>query len=417
MCFNKIFKSPFARDERGAIAIVFGLSLIPVIGVLGLAIDGWRAFNVSTMAMGALDSAALAAAKGMATDNLDEDEAKELARNYFNANFKGGANGGSLRGLKIATDPESQTATATAQLSVETTFARIFKVSSIDMERSVTAVFKTDDRDLELAMMLDVTGSMCNPCSKLEDLKIAAKDAIDILISDNQTRRKVRIGLAPYAASINAGRYARRVSDGVSVDGCVFERTGRHAFGDAAPGRNRFLGAMVDPHPDRKTNEKYSCPPAEILPITDDKSLLKRTIDRYNADGWTAGHLGIAWSWYLVSPRWSRIWPASSQPVAYRDKETVKAVILMTDGKFNTSYEDGSANNTSTDQALSLCGNIKDKDVIVYAVAFQAPEGAKDTLKECADSENHFFDASNGDELRTAFQEIATRLASPRLSN
>ncbi len=414
MCFDKVFKSPFARDERGVTAIIFGLTLIPVIGCLGFALDGWRAFNVSTMAMGALDSAALAAAKAMATDNLDEAEAKELARSFFNANFKTGANGGSVTGFEITTDPKSNEATASAKLSVETTFARIFRVSQIEMERSVTAVFQTDNRDLELAMMLDVTGSMCSPCSKLEDLKIAAKDAIDILISDNQTRRKVRIGLAPYSASVNAGRYAETVSDGVSVDGCVFERSGRFKFSDAIPQRNHYLSAMNNPR--RPTNDHYGCPPAEVLPITDDKSLLNRTIDSYEARGWTAGHLGIAWSWYLVSPNWSSIWPSASTPVPYGDKETVKAVILMTDGKFNTSYKNGRKNRTSTNQAESLCGNIKDKDVIVYAVAFQAPESAKETLKDCVTSNDYFFDADNGDELRTAFRDIATRLSIPRLS-
>lgn len=415
MCFDKVFKSPFARDERGVTAIIFGLTIIPVIGLMGLALDGWRAHNVSTMAMGALDSAALAAAKGMATDNLSEAEAQELARNFFNANFKTGVHGGSVRSFQIETNPVLQQATASAKLSVETTFARIFKVSHFELDRDVTAVFKTDNRDLELSMMLDVTGSMCSPCSKLEDLKIAAKDAIDILISDNQTRRKVRIGLAPYSASVNAGRYADSVSDGVSVDGCVFERSGKFKFSDAVPQRNHYLNAMTNPR--RPTNNHYGCPPAEVLPITDDKSLLNRTIDNYEARGWTAGHLGIAWSWYLVSPEWSSIWPSASAPVSYGEKETVKAVILMTDGKFNTSYENGSRNRTSTNQAESLCGNIKDKDVIVYAVAFQAPESAKETLKDCATSEAFFFDADNGDELRTAFRDIATRLTSPRLSN
>ena len=78
MRFDKVFKSPFARDERGVTAIIFGLTIIPVIGLMGLALDGWRAFNAASMTMGALDSSALAAAKGMATENLSEEEAKEL---------------------------------------------------------------------------------------------------------------------------------------------------------------------------------------------------------------------------------------------------------------------------------------------------------------------------------------------------
>lgn len=414
MCFGKVCKTRFARDNRGATAVIFGLTLIPAIGIMGIAVDSWRAFNVSTLTMGALDAAALAAAKGVATENLSESEAQRQGKDYFNANFKGGTYGATLKSLQIVTDPSMQSATATAELQVETTFTRIFNVNYMDINRTVTAVYQTDNRDLELAIMLDVTGSMCKPCSKLEDLKVAAKDAVNILLADNRSERKVRIGLAPYSASVNAGRYARRASNGRSVDGCVFERSGRHAYRDTAPRRGRYLGAMVDPRD--PTNDQYGCPPAEVLPITENKSLLNRTIDSYDAKGWTAGHLGIAWSWYLVSPRWSGVWPASSRPVSYGDKETVKAVILMTDGKFNTSYRNGPQNDSSTNQAVNLCGNIKDEDVIVYSVAFQAPESAKDTLKECATSPDYFFDASNGEELRTAFRDIATRLAFPRIT-
>lgn len=412
MRFGKVTNSRFVRDQRGATAIIFGLVLIPVIGIMGLAIDGWRAVNASTAAAGALDAAALAAAKGIAEENLTDAEAEDQARNYFNANFKSGAHGVSLNGLQVSTDSGTRTVTVTADFAVETTFSKIFHVNQFAMNRAATATY--DSRDLELAMMLDVTGSMCSPCSKLEDLKIAAKDAVDILISDNPSRRSVRIGLAPYSAAVNAGPYARRATDGVSVDGCVFERSGRDAYTDTAPRAGAYLNAMEDPR--RPTNGHYGCPPAEVLPITDDKSLLNDTIDSYNARGWTAGHLGIAWSWYLVSPEWSNVWPGSSKPVSYDDKDTIKAVILMTDGKFNTSYENGRQNRTSTNQAINLCENMKDENVIVFAVAFQAPSSAKDTLRECATASENFFDASNGDQLRTAFQNIAVNLANLRLS-
>ena len=111
MCFGKVFKSRFARDNRGATAVIFGLTLIPAIGIMGIAVDGWRAFNVSTLTMGALDAAALAAAKGVATENLSESEAQRQGKDYFNANFKGGAYGATLKSLQIVTDPSTQTAT------------------------------------------------------------------------------------------------------------------------------------------------------------------------------------------------------------------------------------------------------------------------------------------------------------------
>ena len=410
MARNFPFSSRFARDERGTSAVIFGIVIIPVIAIMGLAIDGWRALNTVTMATGAIDAAALAAAKGMNEEGLSANEATERARDYFNANFKLGAYGATLSGFAVNSDAGANTVTVTADLTVPTTFAGIFNVDSMTMSRSGTATY--DSRDLELAMMLDVTGSMDG--DKLRDLQEAAKDAVDILISDTPGQRQVRIGLAPYSAAVNAGPYANIATDGVSIDGCVFERSGTHAFDDRAPAPGRFLGAM--PNPGRPSNGNYGCPLAEILPITDDKTTLRDRIDSYRAGGWTAGHLGIAWSWYLISPTWSGVWPGESQPVAYGDDDTIKAVILMTDGDFNTSYENGSRNQTSTRQSRRLCENMKAQGVIVYAVAFQAPHAAKRTLEECATSADHYFDAENGEDLRVAFRNVAINLANLRIS-
>jgi hypothetical protein len=77
------------------------------------------------------------------------------------------------------------------------------------------------------------------------------------------------------------------------------------------------------------------------------------------AGGMTAGHLGIAWAWYLLSPEWDRVWPSDSAPRAYNDPDHMRVAIIMSDGEFNTSYE--SANGGSEAQARELCDNMKAK--------------------------------------------------------
>jgi len=158
-----------------------------------------------------------------------------------------------------------------------------------------------------------------------------------------------------------------------------------------------------------------NCPSVTVLPMTDNKSLLKSTIDTYNTGGWTAGHLGAAWAWYLVSPNWGSIWPAESQPEPYGGSSTMKAVILMTDGKFNKEYV--FSNGDSGTQARSLCAEMRANNVQVYSVAFQAPSSAQALLQDCASSDVHYFSADNGEELRQAFQKIALKLNNLRLSN
>ncbi|MGI9382481.1 MAG: hypothetical protein ACR2PO_04955, partial [Methyloligellaceae bacterium] len=302
------------------------------------------------------------------------------------------------------------TVTIAASGEVDTAVMRIVGIDKMDV--SVVAEVSKERSKIELGMMLDVTGSMSG--RRISDLKIAAKDLVDILLADDSGVKKTRIGLAPYSAAVNAGVYSDRVSDSESVDGCVFERPGSHAYDDFAPVAGHFLGAEPDPgDPD---NSKYGCPRSEVLPITDDKAVLKSTIDGYRTGGWTAGHLGVAWAWYLISPSWSSIWPAASTPDPYSEKKTLKAVILMTDGDFNTSYTNGSQNRTSTTQAKALCDSMKREEILVYAVAFQAPSSAKAALQDCASTVSHYFDANDGAELRAAFQSIATNLLRLRIT-
>jgi hypothetical protein len=86
----------------------------------------------------------------------------------------------------------------------------------------------------------------------------------------------------------------------------------------------------------------------------------------------------------------------------------------MTDGVFNTHYI--SANGNSTAQALNVCDEMKSKGVIVYSVAFQAPSSAETLLRDCATSGDTYFNASSGEELRTAFKAVAADLNNLRLT-
>ena len=141
--------------------------------------------------------------------------------------------------------------------------------------------------------------------------------------------------------------------------------------------------------------------------------------------GSTAGHLGTAWAWYTVSPEWSSVWPAASRPVAYGDKKTIKAVVLMTDGVYNTfgGQCDRSCSNVSAqarhsqDVAHRLCQNMKDKNVKVYSIGFKLDDAsAENVLRDCASTALTFYRAEDGQQLRDAFRQIAEDLLRLRLS-
>ena len=211
---------------------------------------------------------------------------------------------------------------------------------------------------------------------------------------------------------------------------CVTERTGSHKYDDVGPGTAK-VGFLY-------TSSLNDCPDVPIVPLSTDKTALKEVITDLEDGGATAGHIGLAWGWYMVSPNFASVWPsASSGAAAYDADELLKVVVLMTDGEFNTAYCHGvlsddssngsnssqidcnAENNDSTDQAEYLCTAMKNKGIIIYTVGFGIRDGtsAGDLMEHCATSTKHQYMPSSGTDLEDAFQAIGQDINSLRLSH
>lgn len=214
------------------------------------------------------------------------------------------------------------------------------------------------------------------------------------------------------------------------ISTCVSERTGSEAYTDTAPSAAP-VGANYP-----STNNP--CPTATITPLSTDKAALKSKIDSFAAQGSTAGQIGTAWGWYLVSPEFAYLWPSGSQGAAYGTPELLKVVVLMTDGVFNTAYCDGviaknsgsgsgsatdkiacpATNGDSTDQAAALCTAMKAKGIVIYTVGFNITNGsdAKTLMEACASDSDHVYLPSSGAALKDAFAAIGRDITKLRLS-
>ena len=448
----------FKDDERGAILIYFTVALFALLPVAGAAMDLGHVFLVKQKLTNAIDSAALAVGR---RNNLTSTEATDLVESLISARYAG-----TLKSL-VVSDTATQV-NVTATVTVPMTFMQVLNTQSVDVTVSASAV--RPHGKLEIALVLDQTGSMGSPIQKLANLKLAAKDLVDIVIWDNQTDDYYsKVAIVPYAAGVNVGTFAPSVRGPIasgcflflcdlfdflnaaggssrhSISTCVSERTGPQAFTDAAPsllGLVNLVGTNYPPPP----GANNPCPSNSITPLTNNKTELKRQIDLLQAAGGTAGHIGLAWGWYLLSPRWANLWPPASQPAPYSDLEVLNArgdpllrkiVILMTDGEFNTAYcqgviskdsTNGSASNrincdapngTSFYQSESLCTNAKATGLIVYTIGFNlsSNQSVRNLMTRCATDPEHAFLASTGNELRQVFRDIATRIASLRLTN
>lgn len=214
------------------------------------------------------------------------------------------------------------------------------------------------------------------------------------------------------------------------ISNCVTERTGSQAYTDASPSGSR-VGRN---YPSASSNP---CLSASILPLSSNRSSLKSTIDSYSVEGSTAGQIGIGWGWYMVSPNFNHLWPSSSA-ANYNTAKTLKAVIIMTDGEFNTPYcsgvisrdaGSGSGSNTGKidcaadngdpfEQGKAMCAAMKNRGVLVYTVGFQIESGsnAADVLRTCASVPANFFLPASGGDLSEAFAAIGRDITQLRIS-
>lgn len=214
---------------------------------------------------------------------------------------------------------------------------------------------------------------------------------------------------------------------------CVWERDGSERFSDAAPGPGAYLahqtawfeenprhsdgGTWQTGHPNRAGHNWYrgtECQGREPLGLTNNRSELNSYVNSLSAGGGTAGHLGVAWSWYLISENWDGVFAGSSTPLSYTEPDSEKVVILMTDGSFNS--EVFPTQGTSDAQARALCDRMKLSGVKVYSVALQAPTAGKRVLEYCATGSDYFFEPNTAAELTEAYRKIATSISDLRIS-
>ncbi|MCV0368380.1 MULTISPECIES: TadE/TadG family type IV pilus assembly protein [Filomicrobium] len=407
------FPKAFLTDENGGVAVMFGLVLLGVLFAAGMAVDYGRVVHTKTRLAQAVDAAALAAGRALLDGRLSNSDVEEIATRYFDTNLGERSGFGTVGRPVIQIVRETGEVHVTADANVPMTLTKIAGFTNVNVPATASSRF--DDRDIELSMGLDITGSMGG--SKIAALKSATNALIDIMLPDpgGDTENEVRVALAPYSSGVNAGDYVQAAT-GQKKQSCTFEREGSSPTGDQSPGPNNYLKVQGDDG----IAKRPTCPSAKVIPLTKDKALLKREVSRYSANGATAGHLGALWGYFLLSPNWGGVFGGDSVPVAYGDRKTVKAMVFMTDGEFNTIGGTQSWRNTkeSQDTAVEICRNMRSNSILVYTVAFQLNStSTKQMLLDCAGSPDRYFDASDDEALRTAFTRIATQLNNLRLTN
>lgn len=213
------------------------------------------------------------------------------------------------------------------------------------------------------------------------------------------------------------------------ISTCVTERSGTNAYTDAAPG-SALLGRNYP-------SAGNDCRTSLFRPLSSSKQAIIDDIDALTASGSTGGHIGVAWGWYAVSPNFASMFGEQGAG-AYNTAKTLKSVIIMTDGEYNSGYCQGVIARNSTNgsgdrathincdapnghpfaQTLELCSAMRNAGVIVYTVGFKVvdDERARTMVNNCASSPANVHMANTGASLKEAFKAIGRDLTRLRIS-
>ncbi|MBE0554966.1 MAG: TadE/TadG family protein [Rhodobacteraceae bacterium] len=124
----------------------------------------------------------------------------------------------------------------------------------------------------------------------------------------------------------------------------------------------------------------------------------------------------------VTQQQWQQVWAA--QRLTWVAWQLYARALGTTDSSRNTAYTNAMAQLSSTyasvaDMNSSLqasCAQAKDNGVVVYGIAFEAPENGQHQISQCASSEEYYFDAANPAEMQSAFRAIASSISQLRLT-
>jgi Flp pilus assembly protein TadG len=191
------------QDQSGNVLAMTAAAILPMIAVIGGAVDMSRIYMTKARLQAACDAGTLAGRKAMSTLAYTT-AARARADAMFNFNFDSTDYNANGTVFNHSADAQG-TITATASTNLPTVLMRIFGKTTTAI--SVNCGADLQIPNIDIVFVLDVTGSMdqsINNVRKIASLKTAAKnfyDTIKTAMAGN-TRSQVRYGFVPYSQAV-----------------------------------------------------------------------------------------------------------------------------------------------------------------------------------------------------------------------
>lgn len=424
----------FHQDDRGNVSFLFAICLVPMLVLVGMAIDYTRAVNARTAMQTALDNAALMAMKD--SIGLTPSEIAAKAKSYFQGLFTRK----DIGSLVVTADYVPDTGKgasiklgATGQ--IPTDFMKIAGFPTMNLGVDSTAAW--GNTRLRVALALDATGSMAQH-GKLPAMQKAAKSLIDQLSANSKTPEDLYISVVPFSTHINTATNYQKgwldwteweevngscskggntrtkcigkggtwtADDHASWNGCITDRDEPYDV-DKTPPTN--MATRFQP-------EQFNQCPVELMPLSTDWSKLKARIDTIKSGGPTNQPVGMAWAWLSLMQGDPLSAPAQTSGYNYKN-----IIIVLSDGLNTKNKKAGNGSDHSTyvdGRQRLLCDNIRNDKVIVYSIQVNTDKDPEsDVLKYCATTPGNFFMLTSADQILTAFDQIVASLSKLRLA-
>ena len=410
------FWNKFCKNKDGAVAIMFGLTIIPLIFFTGAALDYSRMVAERTKFQAALDSAALSLAN--TPENMPVSELQTRAEAYFSAAYRVSSFGPKLN---ITVTRANSIIKITGTTAVQMTLMKVagYDTMPVGASTSVTA----GRNKLEIALVLDNTGSM-DWSGKMTALKAAVSDLVDGLQKKVVNPDDVKMSIVPFntEVKVDAGNFN---ASWLRWD-VVLDNTDLSAAERQPPLQADWKGCLAD----RDQPYDASSEPAGILtsrfvaakchvsslaqmePLTTDLEAIRTRALSMTPDGYT--NIAIGYTMGLATLR------ADSEfgSAAATGPNVKKFMIVLTDGDNTRNRWNSDA--ASIDARLSAaCAQAKtnaaDKNVTVYTI--RVIEGNEALLKSCASDASKYYNVTDASGLQPVFKKILESIQKVRLTS
>lgn len=205
--------SKLRHDRRGNALMLTAAALVPVLGIVGSAIDIGRAYMAQLRLQQACDAGVLAGRRYMIGSSYSTDAQGE-ANKMFGFNYPTGLYGSQAITFSSSWQATGSEVVGAASTRLPTQIMHIFGFSQFNLNAACGA--KLEIANIDVMLVLDVTTSMTwypnkdavapVSSSRLAGLKNGANIFLSTLLSTSSDEGTLRVGMVPYGGAANVGR-------------------------------------------------------------------------------------------------------------------------------------------------------------------------------------------------------------------